>query len=538
MRLVIILLLLVVLPTAILSLIAGRSIQEREVILNRRLEQRANERLERVSAHMTELLNSDLTAASAAFRETVLAGMSPKAMWKREKSLVEGGNFVGAVYLFMNPWNFVYPRASEKALSGSNPMYVPREILAQKISAALKRGQPYICFQHLGRSFCFIPIKDYPDMYCGIQLGKHVQQALKRMLQAESSAGIELRMGLLKPESGGQTGAVISDSFSSRPYRAPRLPRINPTSDCLASRHLPAPFFNIEISAYVVGGDELLRAEALEGNLIRWGVFLLAVVIVVSSLILILTTVRQAAAARRRSEFVVGMSHDLRTPVAAMQVLADSLCAGRVSSQERQKEFVCSIASECGRLGDLIERVLFVFRQEHGALSYTMKLCDMDELVGVAVDNVRPRLPQGFCLKLELTADGPHFVKCDASALDKVLVNLLDNAIKYGVSVAGGESSITVRVSRQQHRHRNWVVVAVRDCGQGIASHEHKKIFRRFYRVGADDQGHIGGIGLGLFLCYDIVKEHGGRITVDSSPAKGAEFKVWLRAVQAPAESV
>jgi signal transduction histidine kinase len=348
-------------------------------------------------------------------------------------------------------------------------------------------------------------------------------------MDAESASGIELRIETTRSVAGTDAPApLISDSFNPRPKPMAAAGAHSGGDDCLARGSLPEPFAHIAIAAYLVGEDDIRRAEALESNLIKWGVSLLAVVIIVSSVILILLTVRQATLARRRSEFVVGMSHDLRTPVAAMQILADSLCAGRVSSAEKRQEFLCSIASECSRLADMIERVLFFFRQEHGAMTYTIQECNLDDIIQSAVKSVAVRLPADFSLGVDLGDTGEHFVKADAGALAKVLVNLLDNAIKYGQSPGGGRSSIDVRVSVKRHLLRDWVVISVVDHGCGIEPREHRKIFRRFYRVGSEGS-HIGGIGLGLFLCYDIVRVHGGRIRVLSRPGCGAEFQVWLK---------
>jgi two-component system phosphate regulon sensor histidine kinase PhoR len=283
----------------------------------------------------------------------------------------------------------------------------------------------------------------------------------------------------------------------------------------------------------LVRADDLLRAEAHEARLIGWGILLLAIVIIVGSSALIHRTLNQASVSRRRSEFVIGMSHDLRTPIASMRILADSLSAGRVEDPEKQQHFLRTISSECERLGDMIERVLFFFRQEHRAMTYTMTPVDIGEVVACAVNAFRERQHGRVSVGLDL-CDALAPVVCDSESVSKVLTNLLDNAVKYGLRSSeqaevneGDEISVCLRT--EQRRGRSWCVISVRDHGSGIPDKEHRKIFDRFYRSDTDLHKHVGGIGLGLSLCSDIISAHRGRIVVDSRVGDGATFSVWLR---------
>ena len=541
MRLVVILLFLVVLPTAILSLIAGRSIQAREVILYRRLEQNAVRRIERIGAKVESLVNSDFELISTAFNETILFGMDSERMEQRVPALKKSCSFVNDVYLFMNPWNFVYPQVHASDSSGPvSEVVLLQQELVKHISIGLRNRQPKVCFQYEEGLYCFMPMPGLLELYAGFMVD--MQKAVKlieTMLQEETFGDIELRISSVNGNSGfGLSESIlVSDSFNPRPSSVNQFgARIVSKTQSLAVGRMPAPFSQIEIAAFTIREDDIHAAKVLEGHLIIWGIFLLAVVITASSAILILKTLNQAAAARRRGEFVVGMSHDLRTPVAAMRILAESLCAGRVESPEKQKEFMCSIASECERLGDMIERVLFFFRQDQGAMSYSMSSFDAGALVKHTVQSVEKRLSGGVSFKLEVEQDLPNVVG-DSDALAKVVTNLLDNAVKYGGADRGaggggwdaGMIPYRVSILKKHWRLRDWVVISVADSGKGIAVCEHKKIFRRFYRVGSDEHRHVGGIGLGLFLCADIVRAHRGRIKVDSSPGEGAVFSVWLR---------
>jgi two-component system phosphate regulon sensor histidine kinase PhoR len=377
-------------------------------------------------------------------------------------------------------------------------------------------------------------VPGYSEVYAGFSWdSKEALNRLRSILTEESIGDMELRISGVH---GGLAADIMSpvqvyDSFNPSPSLSYRVERDDDIGGALSRAYLPAPLSDVEIAAFLVGEQDIRAAEALESNLIRWGVFLLAVVIMAGSAVIIFKTVGQVAAARQRSEFVVSMSHDLRTPVAAMRVLADSLCAGRVSDPVKQKEFVCSIASECERLGDMIERILFFFRQERGAVSYEMQELDVVSLTEEVVRTVEARFQGG--LKVDFGVDDAvPMVRGDAVSLSKVITNLLDNAVKYGRPEGVSQSEaveVVVRISKGVWRGRKCAVVKVSDRGCGIAEREHRRIFRRFYRVARDQHRHVGGIGLGLSLCMDIVRAHRGKIVVESEPGKGAEFSVWLR---------
>jgi signal transduction histidine kinase len=204
-----------------------------------------------------------------------------------------------------------------------------------------------------------------------------------------------------------------------------------------------------------------------------------------------------------------------------------------VKSAEKQKEFICSIASECESMGDMIDRIMFFFKHDQGAISYNILPLDICEMVERTVRVVELRSGGKVSILRKFSGDLPC-VMGDYDALSKVVTNLLDNALKYGCGEGAGDEDLKegcpcVEIIRKLRHGREWVVISVVDDGIGIATAEHKKIFKRFYRVSGNDSSHIGGIGLGLFLCADIVRAHRGRIMVDSAPGEGARFSVWLR---------
>jgi len=697
MRLVIVLLFLVVLPTAILSLVAGRSIQSREILLHQRLERNAFCKIETIGDKIDVLIQADSKEVIGAFQETVLSGMHTDCMDQKLEILRKQSNFIKNAYLFMNPWNFIFPRTekltSQEVVTGresrrggltynkkredigredfptynkkredvcrsrsagfptenvidklpqkslendsiSREMLLKQELIKQ-ISVGMKSEFSDVSFVCDGSSYCFKSVSGMTELYAGFEIDMDgVIGRLESMLKEYSTDGVILRIasinGKISPDLGREV--LITDSFNPQP--SPFYSSVSGFGEdeaALAAGRLPVPLSHIQISAFLVDKSSISKAEALESRLIKWGILLLAIVIVTSSTILIRKTMNQADVARRRSEFVIGMSHDLRTPVAAMRILADSLAAGRVEDPEKQKKFLSTISTECERLGDMIERVLFFFKQEHGAMTYTMQPFDIGAMVRSIVNSVEARSAGRMSVKLEIDDSLPE-VSGDVDAIGKVITNLLDNALKYGgrfgsgappwleyanthtrpaeehqnlrsefederlkeehqnlrsgfederlkeehqnlcsefederlkeerqnlrsefedekLSAKGGSarggkgepderggylgthkgSPYVVRVFGKRWRGRDWVVVSVADQGMGIPISEQKKIFRRFYRVDTVIRSHVGGIGIGLSLCADIVRAHRGRLTVKSELGRGAEFSIWLR---------
>ncbi len=537
MRLVIIVLLLVVLPTALLSVLAGRSIQAREVILHDRLERECIRLIDSTSETFRALLATDADRIDAAFRETVLAGTQVDSVDGVITPLWGNCAFVKRVYLFMNPWGFVFPQVPDPSPDAPfTEEHLLRQDLIEQLSGGGGAREPNVALQREGRIYCFRSVPGFSDIYSGFEMDLDAVVAWAETEVAElSTHDIVLQVTMLEAYNGHSSmeddGDIqVSDSFSSQPdLPVARGAEGGADDGVLAFGLLPVPFAQIRISASLLREADIQRAQDLETRLIGWGILLLAVVIMTSSTMLIRSTVQQAAVARRRSEFVIGMSHDLRTPIASLRVLADSLSAGRVQDPEKQKRFLRTISSECERLGDMIERILFFFRQEQRAMTYTMSRFDIGEMVAHTVTSFRERQLGRMSVSLKEGA-GPMLVVGDSEALTKVVTNVLDNAAKYGVGqVSGGAYDIEVSVNRVRRWRRDWIVVEVKDYGPGIAAREHQKIFERFYRSDTERHRHVGGIGLGLSLCADIVRSHRGRLTIESDLGSGAAFQIWLR---------
>jgi signal transduction histidine kinase len=231
--------------------------------------------------------------------------------------------------------------------------------------------------------------------------------------------------------------------------------------------------------------------------------------------------------ARLKTDLVAAVSHEMRTPLASMRVLVDGLLADDALDATKTREYLGLLANENARLTRVIEHFLAFSRLERGRQHFTFVAAPPASIVNAAVDAVRDRVPQDCQLLIDLEPDLPPVI-ADAEALTTALVNLLDNALKY----TPADKRIRVHVSREGGHA---VVFAVGDNGIGIPSREHRRIFRRFYRVDQRLTRETGGVGLGLSIVELIVRAHGGSVGVTSESGRGSTFTMRVPAASAGA---
>jgi PAS domain S-box-containing protein len=230
----------------------------------------------------------------------------------------------------------------------------------------------------------------------------------------------------------------------------------------------------------------------------------------------------EQALERARSDFVATASHELRTPLAAVYGAARTLLRTDIEIPvEQHDRFLEIIVSETERLTAIVSQILLAGQLEEGRVDVTTTATDLKPLAESALDSARLRAPEQIELRLE--QDGaPAVALADEDKLRQVLVNLLDNAIKY--SPDGGD--VVVELEGGNGRVR----LAVRDHGLGIPPGEQERIFEKFYRLDPALTRGVGGSGLGLFISRELVSRMGGSLTVRSEPGKGAAFVVDLPA--------
>jgi signal transduction histidine kinase len=229
---------------------------------------------------------------------------------------------------------------------------------------------------------------------------------------------------------------------------------------------------------------------------------------------------RELHIAEMRSQFVSAVSHELKTPLTAIRVFAESMRMDEDMERPTQQEYLDIILQESGRLGKLVDNVLEFAKVEHGRKDYRIQPVPLAEAVEAAARIMKYPLEQaGFRLELVLDRDLPP-VPADRDAIEQAILNLLNNAIKYS-----GESR---EVALRLFRDGGQAVIQVIDHGVGIPLENQKRIFERFYRVPSPENRHITGAGLGLTLVEHIVRAHGGGIEVDSKAGEGSTFTIRL----------
>jgi PAS domain S-box-containing protein len=217
-----------------------------------------------------------------------------------------------------------------------------------------------------------------------------------------------------------------------------------------------------------------------------------------------------------RSQFVATISHELRTPLASLHGAALTLLEREHDlSEGTRHDLLGMISVQSKRLADLVEEILLTGQLDSGSLSVVTEPFDPEEIVWTAAAAARLRVGADTTIDVSIPAVLPK-VAGDAARTRQVITNLLDNAIKY--SPQGGRIEVGVEVDGELARF------TVRDEGLGIPYGEQKRIFEKFYRLDPDHRRGIGGSGLGLYICRELVRSMHGRIWVESDAGRGATF--------------
>ncbi len=221
-----------------------------------------------------------------------------------------------------------------------------------------------------------------------------------------------------------------------------------------------------------------------------------------------------------RSQFIASVSHELKTPLTAIRIFAETLRLGRPADPQAKSEYLDTIVNESHRLTRLLNNVLDFSKIEKGNRTYRKELASLGEIVDASAHATQYPLTQhGFDLNVHVEDDLPD-IKIDRDAIEQAILNLLSNAMKY----SGESREIDLRV----HQRAGHAVIEVTDQGIGIDPAQQKRVFEKFYRVESEENQRIPGTGLGLALVFHIVKAHDGYVDVRSLPGKGSTFSIHL----------
>lgn len=250
--------------------------------------------------------------------------------------------------------------------------------------------------------------------------------------------------------------------------------------------------------------------------------FLLGLFALTAGLILtaVLQLRRERALSRLRSDFVSRVSHELRTPLTQIRMFAETLLLDRVRSESERRRSLEIIDRESRRLTNLVENVLRFSRGERGEDRVEPEPRDVVPLARQLLLDFEPLA--GSRARLVASLPEQALALVDQDALRRILLNLLDNALKYGPE--GQEISLAIATEGP------WVRFTVEDQGPGIPARERERVWERFYRMPRDRASAVAGTGIGLSVVRDLVRLHGGRAWVEEGASGGAQFVLELPA--------
>ena len=298
-----------------------------------------------------------------------------------------------------------------------------------------------------------------------------------------------------------------------------------------ATRVRPEPYIAVRHPA---DADGLLRGVTVEASIARDTVHLLVAggiprSIPIYLLLLTITVVllamaivqigRERALARMRSDFVASVSHELRTPLTQIRMFAETLQLDRIRSDAERARSLAIIDQESRRLAQLVENVLQFSRGERGLLKITPRVSDVGVIVRAAVDAFAP-IAAARQMRVTTNIARDATASVDDDAMRQVLLNLLDNAAKYGPD--GQEIAVDVR------RIADSIRISVDDEGPGIPPRDRKRIWHRYRRLARERERAIAGAGIGLAVVRDIVRLHHGKTWCESGARGGARFVIDL----------
>lgn len=228
-----------------------------------------------------------------------------------------------------------------------------------------------------------------------------------------------------------------------------------------------------------------------------------------------------SALEEKRTQFVSNASHELKTPLSSIKLMADSIIQTPDIQMDQVREFLTDISNEVDRLNRIVNRLLYITKMDtvQEVEEKHFELTNLKDLVQDIVRNLRP-LAERDKIELSVQADSDVYMMMDADRLWQGIYNICDNAIKYTREYG--------RVEVVLDKENGAAVVTVRDNGVGFTQAEQERIFDRFYRVDKARARDTGGTGLGLSIAESVVELHGGHIEVHSEPNMGSEFKIVL----------
>ncbi|MEG6521801.1 sensor histidine kinase [Desulfotomaculum sp. 1211_IL3151] len=221
-----------------------------------------------------------------------------------------------------------------------------------------------------------------------------------------------------------------------------------------------------------------------------------------------------------RQEFVTNVAHEIKTPLAVMQGFTETMIDGLAKTEQQREEYLHNILDEINRLKRLVNELLDLKRMEGGNFNFDQEPCDLGAIInGVQRKFSQIAIEKGIYLEANIEKKLP-FITCNRDRIERVLINLMANAIRH--TPTGGKISLSATTKANQ------VYLRISDTGEGIAPEDLSMIWERFYKGDKSRTRTQGGTGLGLAIVKKIVEGHGGQINVESKRKAGTTFNIVL----------
>lgn len=287
-------------------------------------------------------------------------------------------------------------------------------------------------------------------------------------------------------------------------------------SDALTKDLWIFPNYSLGIRTKGASLKEIVRERTNTNLILLIG---LDVVLIIALALAFRSVKREVQLAQNKSDFVANVSHEIRTPLALISMFAETLEMGRVKSEEKKQEYYTIITKETHRLSGIVNKILNFSQTEAGKKTLHIESVDLsNELLGILKTYDFHLKNKGFEYHFE---ESSHlFVKADKEALTEIIINLIDNAIKYSAD----KKRIEIWVGSKDE----FGSIGIKDYGLGISKADQKHIFDKFYRVSSGNLAKSQGTGLGLSLVKQLIEKQNGKISVTSELGKGSIFTLYF----------
>ena len=335
-------------------------------------------------------------------------------------------------------------------------------------------------------------------------------------VELEMMALLSRLLGSLSPAQDNNEGLALLDG-NNRIFHQNGPFEITAQSSPAASRSLHGlPHWRLNI--YSGSGDKAPGSGFLLIGSLLTGSFLIAILF--GGSLLLWQAVRNQRDARQKTSFVSNVSHELKTPLTTIRMYAELLGEGKIDSVQKQRTYLQTIIRESQRLTRLVNNILDFSRLEQGHKSFHSTDFELNELVEDILACHSPRLAEAGLELVKHLETSPLTVRSDRDALEQILLNLIDNAIKYAAK--GGELKIDLVGGSET------ISLSLTDRGPGVPSEQRQKIFDNFHRLDISLTSAQPGAGLGLSIARQLARGLGGELTCTAAAPAGTCFCLTL----------